>query len=182
MSLFRRTALALAPLSLIAASTAQAAPGACLTTPEAEAVTTVALPAIIRSAGVACAASVPPGAVIRQDQGPFIDRYTIAADQAWPAAKSALMKLGSSAIAPLLDSEMARPMLAGLLAPAIVGKIDPRDCPMIDHMATLLAPLPPRNVAGLVVSGVMLAREQSAKHGQPAKGLLDLPLCTEDRY
>lgn len=173
--LFRFAALALLPAALASSTAAQAA-GPCLTMPEAQAVTLVALPAIIRSAGIACAA-LPPNAVIRQDSGPFIDRYTAAADHAWPAAQAALIRLGSPAIAPLVQSQAARPLLAGLLAPLIVGEINPVSCPAIDHMAGLLAPLPPENVAGLIVSGVMLARDAKERHGEHDKTLSQLPLC-----
>src|SRR3546814_3466390 len=66
---------------------------------------------------------------------------------------------------PLLQSEFTRPLLVSLLAPALVGQIQTSDCGAIDHMITLLQPLPPRNTAGLVVSalGASMIRNGSAQ-------------------
>ncbi len=149
----------------------------CLTTAEAEAVTLVALPDIIRVTGVACAATVPPRSLLRQPTGAFIDKYQAEADAAWPAARDALARLTDPDIAPLLQSDLARPLLTSMLAPLIVGRIDPRDCPAIDRMVTLLAPLPARNAAGLIVTGAQLMHDGKARRSKPAKDTPDLPLC-----
>src|SRR3546814_4779745 len=77
-------------------------------------------------------------------------------------------------MAPLLQSEFTRPLLVSLLAPALVGQIQTSDCGAIDHMITLLQPLPPRNTAGLVVSALELIREKQAA------GALDTRLPTLD--
>src|SRR3546814_17970673 len=85
-------------------------------------------------------------------------------------------------MAPLLQSEFTRPLLVSLLAPALVGQIQTSDCGAIDHMITLLQPLPPRNTAGLVVSALELIREKQAAGALDTRlPTLDLPLCRAQR-
>ena len=173
---------ALSALALIATSTGAAAATPCLTTAEAESIALVAMPEIIRQTGQACATALPPSALTRQTSGPFIAKYETAADRAWPAARAALGKVAGPDMAPLLQSEFTRPLLTSLLAPALVGQIAVQDCPEIDHMVTLLGPLPPRNAAGLVVSTLQLIREKQAAGMLDASlPTLDLPLCPAQR-
>jgi hypothetical protein len=173
---------ALSALALVATSTGAAAATPCLTTAEAESIALVAMPEIIRQTGQACAAVLPPSALMRQTSGPFLAKYEAAADRAWPEARAALGKVAGPDMAPLLQSEFTRPLLTSLLAPALVGQIAVQDCPEIDHMVTLLQPLPPRNTAGLVVSTLQLIREKQAAGVLDASlPTLDLPLCPAQR-
>lgn len=152
-------------------------PAACLTGAEAQAVALVALPEIIRETGIVCAAQLPPTALVRQTGGPFLARYQAEADRAWPTARSAIGKLTDPAAGLLLQSDFARPVLVTLLVPQLVGRIAPADCGTLDHLATLLAPLPPRNTAGIVVTALAWLKAEKAK-GQ-AVAVPDLPLCPD---
>lgn len=167
-------------LLLIAAALSSgtpASPSACLTTSEAEAVTLVALPEIIRETGKVCSARLPQTATVRQANGPLLTRYQAEADRAWPAARGALAKLSDPNAAMLLQSDFARPVLVTLLVPQLVGRIDPADCGTLDHLVTLLAPLPPRNTAGVVVTTLAWLKAERAKG--KAAAVPDLPLCPE---
>lgn len=154
---------------------ALAAPRPCLTEAEAQAVALVALPEIIRQTGVACAGELPATSLLRRARSPLLDRYDAEADRAWPAARAAMVKLSNPEAEALLGSQFARPLLTTLAAPLIVGRVATKDCGTIDRLVTLLAPLPPRNAAGVIVT--------TLRHLQ-ARGERDvaaLPLCPAAR-
>lgn len=163
---------------MLAAALAAAPAGAqtrCLSAADAEAIALVALPEILRDAGTVCAA-LPASSLLRRPAGAFRAKYQAEADRAWPAARTAIAKLSDPAVELLLLSDYARPLLTGLFAPQITGRINPEDCPTIDRLVTLLEPLPPRNVAGIVVTTLQhLKVERRRGH---AKAAPDLPICT----
>ena len=164
-------------LATALAANAAPPPAACLTGAEAEAATLVALPEIIRETGLVCADRLPAAALVRQTHGPFLARYQAEADRAWPTARAALAKLSDPAAAMLLQSDYARPVIVGLLVPQLVGQIAPADCGTLDRLATLLAPLPPRNAAGIIVTTLAWLKSEKAK-GRTVS-VPDLPLCPE---
>lgn len=160
-----------ASVALVAAPPAQAQ---CVSAPEAEAMTLVALPDILRETGRVCAARLSAASPFRQG-GALIAKYEAAAETAWPAARAAIVKLSDPSLDMLLQSDYARPMLTSLIAPLIVGRIATDDCGTIDRMVTLLAPLPPRNTAGVVVTTLQYLKAEKAKGRSVA--VPDLPLC-----
>ena len=163
---------ALLAVALVASpATAQTA---CLTGPEAEAITQVALPEIIRDAGRVCAA-LPPTSLLRRPSGAFIAKYDAEADRAWPAARAALGKLSDPAVAPLLDSNFARPLVTSLVAPQVTGQLQASDCPTLDRLVTLIEPLPARNTAGIVVATLQYLKAERARGKR--NDIPDLPVC-----
>lgn len=159
-----------AALALVLPTAASAQPRPCLPTADAEAITLVAMPEILRDAGRVCAA-LPASSLLRKQSGPFIAKYDAAADRAWPAARAAIARLSDPAVELLLLSDYARTMLTSVFAPQITGGIAPADCPSLDRMVTLIEPLPPRNAAGLVVTTLQLLRAKKVK------GAPNLPIC-----
>lgn len=150
-----------------------APPGACVTPAEASGLMLVMAPEAFKAAGTACAAALPPTALLRQSNSALLQRYQAEAEAAWPAAKGAFGKLIGKDDAAFAQSDLMRPLLTALLAPAIAKDIKPADCPRIDHIVTLLAPLPPRNAADLVVEILQLTNAADAHKGKKS----DLPLC-----
>ena len=165
---------ALAAIALLA-SPAVAQPR-CITGPEAEALTLVAMPDIIRETGSVCAAQLPATSLVRRTSSPLLSRYQVEAERAWPAARAAIVKLSDPAVDALLDSEFARPLLTSLLVPQIVGRIAVRDCGTIDRLVALLEPLPAKNTAGIVVETLRYLKADRARRGAAMDP--DLPLCT----
>ncbi|MEP9402889.1 hypothetical protein [Sphingomonas sp. VNH70] len=160
-----------AALALLACGSAQAqTPASCVTPAEAEALVLFVAPELIRQAGNRCASALPPTALIRRTSGPFLARYEAETAGAWPQAKAALSRLTAPQAIQLLDSSFAAPIVASLIAPMVVGNVDPADCPRIERAATLVQSLPPRNVAGLVV----LFAQIDADSPKPQ---MRLPLC-----
>ncbi len=153
-------------------------PRPCLTDPEAQSMVLVAMPDILRETGRLCAARLPATSPIRQADGAMVARYQAAADQAWPAARAAIVKLSDPAVDMLLQSDYARPLLTSIIVPLIVGRIAMRDCGSIDRLVTNLAPLPPRNTAGVVITALQYLKRQKASG--KAADVPDLPLCPGD--
>jgi hypothetical protein len=172
--------VALALCAGIGATGAQAAAGArpCLTHDEAAGVMLVLAPEAIRGVGIACSQTLPSSALLRQTSGPFLDRIEVESNRAWPQARSTIARLsGQENLAALLDSETMKPMLAALLAPLIINEVKPKDCAAIDHIITQLAPLPPRNVAEIVVTVLELESADKASKGEKSA----FPLCPVPR-
>ncbi|GAA0334961.1 hypothetical protein GCM10009087_51620 [Sphingomonas oligophenolica] len=172
----------------IAATSAQAAEVAaapCVTHAEASSLVIVAAPELIKAAGTACAQVLPQTALIRQTTGPYIGGFQAEAERAWPMAKAGINKIiaatdkGGAApethklVAAMLDSDQIRPMLFAMIAPAVAKSIKPGDCAAIDHMMTQLAPLPPANLAEIIVTILELDSASKTAKGKPD----NLPIC-----
>lgn len=155
-------------------ATAQApAPRLCLNGPEAEAVFLAVAPAALRAAGTVCAPALPRGALLVQPGGALLAKLRAASDEAWPGALVAARRIAGPSAAPLLESEALRPLLATLLAPLIVADLKAADCPKVDRILTLLAPLPAKNMAALGVTILQYAQDDARTRGKRAR----LPLC-----
>lgn len=165
-------------LALVAMPVEAMAQAPCLTPPEAEAITLVALPDIIRETGRVCT-TLPPASVIRR--GSFVAKFQGDADRAWPAARAAIAKLADPRVEMLLLSDYARPLVTSLIAPQIVGRVQASDCPTIDRIVTLLEPLPPRNVAGIVVATLQHLKAEKARGTASVANIPDLPVCAAPR-
>ena len=148
----------------------------CLTAPEAEAIVQVTLPEVIRDAGRVCAA-LPVTSLLRRPSSAFLGKYDAEADRAWPAARAAIGKMGDPRLAPLLQSDFARPIVTSLVAPQVTGQIQPSDCPTLDRLVTLLEPLPARNTAGIVAATLQYLKAERAKGSR--RDIPDLPVCAE---
>lgn len=148
----------------------------CVSAPEAEALVTSVLPETIEQLGATCAANLPPAALLRQPPDTLIARYRADADAAWPGAQKAVQRLAGNDLAGLLSGSLARPLIASLLAPAITRAVQPGDCPAYDRIVTLAQPLPPRNLAGLLVAAWQLAdaRRPKPEAGAPVRGGLSI--------
>ena len=165
----------LLPAAVLAAGPAGAAEP-CLTGPDAAALATVALPDIIRETGSTCAAKLPATSLLRRSDSPMLKRFDAEADRAWPAARAAIVKLSDPAAGALLESQFARPLLSTLVTPFIVGRIAVKDCGTMDRLLTLIEPLPPRNVAGVIVTALQYLRTAKPLPGG-RNPIASLPLC-----
>lgn len=147
----------------------------CVSAGEAEALITSILPETIEQLGATCAGQLPPGALLRQPPAALIARYRADADTAWPGAQRAVQRLAGNDVGGLLSGNLARPLIASLLAPAITRAVQPGDCPAYDRIITLAQPLPPRNLAGLLVAAWQLgdARKKPDPNA-PARGGLSI--------
>ncbi len=153
------------------ATSAQAVQAAkpCVTEAEATGLFLFIAPDAIKAAGTVCAATLPSNALLRQTSGGFVEKYRAEAETAWPMAKAAVAKIAGEEMKDILDTDAARPMMSALLAPIIAKDIKTKDCAKINRIVTLIAPLPPRNAAELVVTVLQMRKEKGPKD--------DLPIC-----
>ncbi|MBX9796416.1 hypothetical protein [Sphingomonas sp.] len=170
--MMRRLALPAALMLVLGtgASTAQtmAMQLPCVTAPEAEAVITSVLPETVDQLGSICAGALPAGAVLRQPPAELMARYRADADAAWPAAQGAVARIAGPQAGALLTGAAARPLVGGLIAPVIVRAVQPADCAAYDRIFTLAQPLPPRNLAGILVAAWTLADSRRGAQSTPA--------------
>ena len=169
----RRFALTLAIPAMLSAATAQAQAQAakpCITAAEGEGLALYVMPDVVRSASQSCKAHLPATALLA-NPAPLLSKFRAESEAAWPAARAAFGKLAGDEIAPFLEGDMAKPMLAAMMGPMVAAEIKPKDCPAINHMIELLQPLPAKNTAALFITIAQLAMNKDGKANDK------LPLC-----
>lgn len=164
-----RLAPLLALLALPGVAIAQAPRQQCVIPADAELLFLAAAPAALKSAASICAGTLPRNAFLLRPDPAFKARLAAASDAAWPRASEAAMRFAGPDIAPLLQSPSLRPLLATAVGGIITADLQPADCPKLDRLLTLLAPLPPRSIAGIAVTTVQIAQDDAIKRGRRAK-------------
>lgn len=129
----------------------------CVNPAEAESLVTAVLPETVEALSTACAKSLPPAAFLGHPPAELIARYRADADAAWPQAQKTVSRMAGADLSGLLGSSLARPVIASLIAPTISRQVQPGECPAYDRIVMLSAPLPPRNLAGLLVAAWQIA-------------------------
>lgn len=175
-AVFNRTLAALIAAALPAPALAAAAEPACLTAQEFTAVSTFALPGIIRGAAQSCSAVLPKDAFLSSQSEVLAKRYTAGRDRSWPLAKAAFIKLGGGAdpmaasMLKAMPDESLKPFVEGAVT-TMVGQQLPTDrCSAVDRLVMLLSPLPPESTAEVIG----LAAGLGARSGQARVGKLTL--------
>lgn len=137
----------------------------CLTHGEATAMIGYALPDLLGGLRNKCKASLPGDAFLTVRSAELEGLYRVQANALWPQAKVAFIKMvaGDEMMTKLSDAAL-RPFLSETFAVAITEEIEPNDCPTVDGVVEMLAPLPPQNLARLI--GIILAAED--KGSDPA--------------
>lgn len=152
---------------------AQAAEPVCLTPSEFTALSTYALPSLIRGTAERCTPVLPSGAFLRSDGEKLAQRYSVKRDAAWPGAKQAFLKIGSAKspeaaqIIGKMSDETLKPMVDELVTGAVSQQLPEDRCKPVDRALRLLSPLPAENTAELIgVIAGLGARSGKAKVGQ----------------
>lgn len=161
-----------------AQAAAAPAPGAapCLTQDELGGLVTFALPVVLDSAIQACRPDLSPKGWFARHGAGLVRGYAARKGSAWPAARAALVKLGSTdramkeTLARLPDSAL-QPFAEGLVTQMVGDGISAGQCPVLERAASLLAPLPPSSTAELV--SVIITLADQPKPGKPSR----LPVC-----
>jgi hypothetical protein len=143
--------------ALLAAAPAEQAQRPCLTQAQVEAMTLFALPPLLEGAAKACAPALPADSYL-MNGGRTLAR-TLGAESSthWASAASAVTMLGGKEFPAGLSETTARGLIHDLVANGLSTVKGREQCARIDRAADLLSPLPPRNLAGLIVLGVELA-------------------------
>ena len=150
---FRKTAASLVMLTLPITAQAQTA-AACVTRTEAQNLVQFVLPDTITGIRDKCASTLSPTAFLTRSGGILAERYKPGAAQAWPKAKPVALRVAGDA-ASLLSAvpDPALKTLAGNFVSASVARELPVEkCGTIDRVMEAVAPLPPANMAMLIVT------------------------------
>jgi hypothetical protein len=166
----------LAAAALLTATTAQAQSSACIPQPEAEALFLALAPTLIETVATTCAPVLPANALLRRPTAQLTAKYAAESDAAWPRAKEGLRKLAGPDAGPLIDSELARPMVMSIVAPMLAKDLKTKDCPNIDRILTLIDPLPARNTAALAVALMDMSGSAKPRPGRK----VDFALCARE--
>lgn len=149
----------------------------CLTQVELTGMVTYALPVVMDGAMKACRPTLSPAGYFATQGPSLLQRYAARKQQAWPVAKTAILKIGDQKdasmkqmIANLPDSAL-QPFAEGMVAQMVTEGIKPDQCVAIERATRLLSPLPPENTAELLTFIVGLA--DKPKPGKKSA----LPLC-----
>jgi hypothetical protein len=143
--------------ALLSAAPADEAQRPCLTQAQVEAMTLFALPPLLEGAAKACVPALPASAYLANG-GRALAR-TLAAESSnhWAAASPAVTVIGGKDFPAGLSEATARGLIHDLVANGLSTPKGREQCARLDRAADLLSPLPPRNLAALVVLGVEIA-------------------------
>lgn len=148
---FRRltiaAALAAASVSTVAMAATPKLPD--MSGDEASALAVYAMPGFITAARQTCASELSPNGFLAM-QGPGLaQRYAAEQNAAWPAARSALLRIASTK-APeqaktfaTLPDKAIRPLADALIQQEVAAQIHPHSCRNIERMAEAISPLDP---------------------------------------
>ena len=154
----------------------------CVAPEQASGLALVLLPGALKAAQRVCTGVLPETALLRRLPASFLGKYERAATGAWPRASSAIAAISGTSLG---DAELAmvRPMIDAMAAPALAGVVQPQDCASAKQIVTMLEPLPPENLAGVVVAILQMrsaakAREAAADGATgTADGGFKLDIC-----
>lgn len=168
----RTTFLAVAALALCP-TLAQAAEPPCLAPAEFTAVSTYALPSLIRGAVSRCGPALPADAFLRTGGEALARKYDLGKAASWPRAKTAFLKVGTvvnpqvSGLFGAMPDATLRPLADGSMVSLVGQKLPTERCASLSRAVELVAPLPPANAAELIgLAAGLWARDGRARLGQ----------------
>ena len=174
MRKFTLTLTMLAALSPGMAAAQQTPP--CLTAQEFAAVSTFALPGLIRGVAQRCQPVLPQDAFLRSQSENLAQRYTAGRDRAWPEAKAAFLKVGggldpqAASLFKAMPDESLKPFVESAVSTMVAQQMPTDRCSAVDRLVMLLSPLPPSSTAEVIG----LAAGLGARSGQARVGKLAL--------
>lgn len=166
----QRTFALAAMLTATGAHAQTAAAEQCVAAADVETVMLTFAPGAMRALRTGCQPMLAPGSYLGGAGGEaMVDRYEEAAALAKPASKEAMARafkgkeaaFGNQDISPIIE----------LMVGAAVEKLDAKTCNLISRGLELIDPLPPKNIAGLII--VALEADAGNKKSPPP-----LVICT----
>ena len=156
---------ALIALALLAPTTQTGAPP-CIAPAEVKHATLFLMPAVLDGLTEQCRPSLAPNAYLLTAG---LERSkTLATDRNlhWNAARAAIVRLAGEEKAGALGADTAALLIRDVIRAEGSKQIKPADCAALDRAMSLLAPLPPENIAELVAlaaeTGLRAAEEKMA--------------------
>jgi hypothetical protein len=144
-----RTFALAAMLAATGAHAQQAAEQQCVQAADVEIMMLTYAPGAVRALHAACRPMLAPGSYLAGPAGEaMVERYEDAAAGVSPASKEAIARVfkGKEGAA---DMDMGA--MLEVMVEAALQKIDAKTCTLVSRGLALIDPLPPKNIAGLVV-------------------------------
>lgn len=140
----------------------------CVTRAEAQNLMQFVLPDVITGMRDKCGKTLPATAYLPKSGGVLAQRYKPGAAQAWPKAKPIALRLAGD-MAKLLASmpdEAMKTLAGSFVGTAVAKEVPSENCGSIDRVMEAVAPLPPENMARLMVT----LMEMQGQMSKPATG------------
>ena len=155
--------------TLLATAPAEQAPPPCLTQAQIEDSALFALPPLLEAAATACAPALPADAYLLNG-GRALAR-TLAAENSgrWAGTSATLTAMGKDEFPANLSETTARGLIHDLALGTLKSTEGQAQCIRINRVADLLSPMPPRNLAGLVVLAVEFGSESGGDRMEMAQ-------------
>jgi hypothetical protein len=167
--------------ALLAAAPAEQAQRPCLTEAQVEDLALFALPPLLEAAATACAPALPAGAYLPNGGRALARTLAAGSSGRWAGASAALSTMAKDKFPAGLTETTARGLVHDLALGGLKGKEGQVHCARIDRAAGLLSPLPPRNLAGLVVLVIEIGSESGTRPATDSKGGKPPLLCPTAR-
>ncbi|MGZ8286030.1 MAG: hypothetical protein ACXW27_03630 [Allosphingosinicella sp.] len=153
--------------ALLAAPAQKTAPP-CLTQAQVEDITLFALPPLLEAMASRCGPSLPANAYLLNGGRALAEQLGAESASRWAGASAALSVVAKEKFPESLSEPTARGLVRDLAANELLKKATPEDCARIDHLADLLSPLPPRNLAGIVVTfAEIMSKDEKRSKSRP---------------
>lgn len=159
-----------------AAIPAVASASLCFSDKEMEDLLIVMAPVALRSLQSQCGAELPISALLRQSPSPLLQSLDIESEKAWPNVMPALFRIMGRDVSPAEKAafeKMPREVFAAMMASKLDIRVNTKDCRSADAMLSLLQPLPPRNVAGVVIEIMHMKHREEKQKGTAGA----MPVC-----
>lgn len=156
-------------LALVASAQLSAAQAKqCLTEPEMRGLVGYALPAVADAVVQRCSSILPANSFLNSRGAKLVSDLRLGQSAAWPAARSAIGKIGSGdgksdETLSELPEGLVGPLMEGMIQERFVDDLKPQGCKDIDRVLTTLAPLPAANMVEMITQIAMIAARDDKK-------------------
>lgn len=165
----------LAAVAALAALTVPAtAPAEEMSPAAMQAAVRYSLPHLLSGLRASCGAKLSPKGYLATRGDALLASFAQGSEEAWPAAKTALMELGAKdkngmgqMLGQMPDSAL-KPFVDATISTMVATKLKRENCGDVERGLELLAPLPPENIAGLV--GFVIEMAERDGKAKAAKG------------
>lgn len=141
----------IAAFSLLAPTTQPAASPPCIHPAEIEHATLFVVPPLLDGLAEQCRASLAPNAYLLTGATELSKRLT--ADRAvhWERTRGAFVRVAGDEKAAAFSADTASSFLRDMIKMQGAKDLTPENCATLDRALGLLSPLPPENIAGLII-------------------------------
>lgn len=106
-----------------------------------------------------CGPALAPTAFINRSNV-WLAGYRAKADAAWPQARAAFMTMAGPGVSKVgLSDDVLRPLVSSVIGAVASKEIKPESCGTANTVMEALAPLPPENIASIIVAVALTGKD-----------------------